>query len=219
MFMPISEMIGIFTGFIIFIICGVLFLIKSIKVDDASQKRFFLGFFGFFILWGTMKVIFYVADYYLLILSDLFTFALYWKIAASLGIAGLLLIIVNLEAFVIKNTKYVFSIIGLGGLILAIALPIVGNEITWGRLATYIMLPIAVCSIIGLYAHSYINLDGSMKHETGTILFGFALMCIGYVFTTELANSLIPYVMGTVGSITMIIGGLIFTLMYYRREL
>lgn len=202
---------------IIFWICAVLFWIKSRKSELKSQKLFFIGVSGFFILWGIMRIAFTIANYYFEI--DLGLYEILWKIAAGIGIAAILCILLVMETYMVKS-KYIFSIITLIGLVLSLALPVEGKEISGGRLAAYIFLPIGAVSILFLYLYLYIKLTGKTRHVTGVITGGLTLIFLGYILNIELIKNLFgnPGVMDIIASIVMISGGLIYTIMYYMKE-
>ncbi|MHA1229956.1 MAG: hypothetical protein ACTSRP_00095 [Candidatus Helarchaeota archaeon] len=200
----------------VFWACAVVFIFKLKTYELKSQKRFFLGLALFFIFWGLMKICFTISNYYKNI--DLIYYSIYWKIAASLGICGLLSIILVLETYMVKS-KYFFSIITLIGLVLAMTLPISGTEITGARLASYIFLPLGAISIILLYLYLYVKLTGKLRHETGLILWGILLIFLGYSVNIELIKKYFdPILLDHISSIMMICGALLYTLMYYRKK-
>ncbi|MHA1268198.1 MAG: hypothetical protein ACTSPY_00305 [Candidatus Helarchaeota archaeon] len=212
----ILDDILIYVSVAIFWLCAILFWIKYRKIEMKSQKRFFLGISSFFILWGIMRLVFTASNYYKGI--DEFLFSTYWRIASGIGIAGILSILLVIETYMVKS-KYIFSIITLVGLVLAMVLPIEGTEIKGARLATYVTLPVGALSILGLYLYLYIKLSGRSRHETGIITGGIALIFFGYILNIELFKQLFgAEIVDPLASIIMIIGALIYSLMYFRKK-
>ena len=212
----IINWLFVFINIIIFWICAILFLIKSKRSELNSQKIFFIGVSAFFIFWGFMRLVFEFSNYYIEI--DLNLYSTLWKVASSLGIAAILSIIIVMETYMVKS-KYVFSIITLLGLILCIILPIYGHEISGARLAAYIFLPAGGLSIIALYLYLYIKLSGRARHTTGFIAAGLTLIFLGYLLNIELIKQLITIdIMGIITSIIMICGGLLYTILYYKKS-
>jgi len=201
---------------IIFWACAIVFWIKSKGSELKAQKMFFIGLIGFFICWGLMRVFFLVSNIYEGI--DLFLYSTYWRIASSIGILALLCILIVMESYLVKS-KYIFSIITIIGLILAIFLPLEPEKITGARLATYIFLPAGGISILGLYLYLYIKLTGKARHETGFITTGIALIFLGYLVSIEFVQTFIPLeIINILSPVLMIAGALLFTIIYYRKE-
>ncbi|MHA1752529.1 MAG: hypothetical protein ACTSYZ_09180 [Candidatus Helarchaeota archaeon] len=212
----LSDQILVYVNSIVFWVCAIVFWAKSKKSELKSQKRFFIGISFFFIFWGIMRIMFIFSNYYYEI--DLSLYSFYWKIASTIGIGGLLSILIVLEIYMVKS-KFIFSIITFIGLLLAIILPINGTEISGARLATYIFLPTGALSILGLYIYLYIKLSGRARHETGIIAWGLTLIFLGYTLTIELIKHIFnTELISPIASVVMICGALLYTTMYYFKK-
>lgn len=210
---------------IVFEVCSIFFFIKSRRAEMKSQKWFFGGLGLFFVFWGLKSIIFLFTDFigqYIVVTFDPISifYSISWKMGTGIGIAGLLSVILVLETYSVKS-KYVFSIITIVGLILALVLPIFGSETLWpARVASYVFLPWGALSIIGLYTYLSNKLTGDVKRETILILVGFILICLGYVLSVELIKQSLPFqeIMQFIYPIVQIVGSLMFTIVYFRKE-
>jgi len=201
---------------IIFWICSFLFSIKAKIVEDKSNKKFFIGVSIFFLFWGIMRIFFLIAYMYLNI--DLIIYSLWWKIASISGIISILAILLVMETYLVKS-RYIFSIITIIGLILVIILPIYGTEISYARLASYIFFPAGGFSIVILYLYLFFKVPGKDKRTIGLIALGIIMIFTGYTLSVELVKKFFEReFMDIISTIIMIIGGLLYTLVYYLKK-
>ncbi|MHA1264766.1 MAG: hypothetical protein ACTSRS_05970 [Candidatus Helarchaeota archaeon] len=218
--MPAAAPIFQLTLGIAFLLYASLFLLKIRRIEEKSQKNFFLGLFGFCLGWGLLQIMYYISGTYP---EDSLMALTYYKVAYIVGICGFLSLLLVIEKYAVPRTKFFFSIITAFGLILVIILPMPpGTQISGARLASYIFLPAGAISIFFLYLYLIFKLSGPLRRETTLILLGFVLLFIGYVLTTSLFANF-QFLDEDAWNIMcysfMLVGGLIVTSIYYRRNI
>ncbi len=194
---------------------SVLLLIKIKKLDIPEQRGFFVGLFGFFLAWGFLQLMYYLAPPFAI---DPTGYETSYKIAYIFGVIAELSILIVIEKYAVPKTRFIFSIITLIGLVLIIIFPLQGETISGARLISYIFLPIGAVSIMLLYIYLFFKLSGKLRIETGVILLGITLLILGYLFDTNIFSSMPPF-WEPMCSLLMLIGGFIVAFTYYRRAI
>jgi hypothetical protein len=188
----------------------IIFLLKTRKLESKSQKRVYLGYGLFSLLYGFTRVFFILADlcgnafegcqYYYLILGYLS------------GTFGMIIIIIIMETYLLKSKKIFTGItIVLFCIILATFLLFPTEE---GRslalTMTYILLPIVVLTISVSYLYLAIKSSGSSRKKAIGALVSIVLIIVGHVLNTTFYNSVFPDTPLIIGPIIMIGGIILF---------
>ncbi len=188
----------------------IFFLLKAIKIEIISQKRVYLGYGLFLLLFGFTRLFFLFSwrcgnafegcQYFYLILGYL------------VGTFGLIIIIFLLETYLLKTRKILTSItIILFCIILIILFGFPSQE---GRefalMMTYILLPIVIVTISISYIYLIIQSSGLSRKKAIGAFIGLFLISIGHLMNTSFFYSILPGAPGFLAPIVMIMGVAIF---------
>ncbi|MHA1250649.1 MAG: hypothetical protein ACTSRP_11715 [Candidatus Helarchaeota archaeon] len=211
------DNIFVIINIIILYIFAIGFWIKIRNAEIESQKWLFFCLGLFMICFGLTRLFFMFSDmikagYWES--TDLgwlvLDFSFWWKMAALFGIGSLIAVLFVLEKYSVK-TKYIFTIIATIGLILAIILP-VSTELTIdARFMTYITVPIAVLSILGIYLYLIIKTTGKIRLKSTMAFLGILILMIGFILDTEAGKMLVGFDLSIFNSILMITGIILFS--------
>ncbi|MHA1651845.1 MAG: hypothetical protein ACTSYB_16760 [Candidatus Helarchaeota archaeon] len=188
------------------------------KEPNSVQRQIFLGYGLFLICYIFTRVFFMLSDIevYNTKSTETFLNTIYVGIAYSLGILGTLWLFYSIERYLV-HTKYIFTMLGIGILILSVVsiLAIIPTEIP--QLVMTIALPVFIAIIIFLYLYVAVKSSGEPRKRALGIVAGLLVMVVGFLFGSKLLGSaleaigIIYEVRILIEPFIIIIGSAIFT--------
>ncbi len=182
------------TTFLLCILFAGYFLKRRRTTELKETRMVFLGQALFVLSFGLTRLLFLIADYFsedislnLVLWVDKDLYFLIWKISTAIGILAIIFLLIVIESYLVKNSRYFFSIVASIGLIFVLAAP----DIDFGRPVTYITLPIAMGAVISLYAYLYFKSSGVLRRKVQMSLNGFIIFGIGVVADTQIGQSVL----------------------------
>ncbi|MFX0135069.1 MAG: hypothetical protein ACFFDN_15615 [Candidatus Hodarchaeota archaeon] len=167
---------------------GYIFLNKSRKTEVESQKWLFIGIGIFLILYGITRILFLCAEWARDWGADLYSpnvipfskpggsgYDFFWRLAALIGLVGLIIYNFVVERYLIRKTKYVFSIIGVGTLIVCV----IFGPYDIGLLATRTGPLIMGFSIVILYIYLIFTGEGEVRKKAIIATLGLFVFFLG----------------------------------------
>lgn len=189
--------------------CFCLFLIKSIKLEMKSQKRVFLGYGLFLLLYGFTRLFFLIAkiygDLYLIEEKD---FYLIW--GYLVGLLGVIIIIYIMETYLLKTKKILTTITIILSLINIVALMGLTTK-DFALNMIYILLPSVIVAVCISYIYLIFKSTGSSRRKATWALIGIVTIFIGHIIYTHIFRSFIEEFPFYISPIIIMIGVLIFT--------
>jgi hypothetical protein len=188
----------------------VLFLVKSIKLEMKSQKRVFLGYGLFLLLYGFTRLFFLIAKFYgdldLLDYKDY-----YLTLGYFIGLLGVIIIIYIMEKFMLKTKKILTSItITVSVINLIAVMGLTTKDFALNMI--YILLPSVIIAVCFVYLYLMFKTMGKPRRKATWAFIGIVTLFAGHIIYTSFFRSFVPpdfpfYI----SPIIMIIGVVIFT--------
>ncbi len=187
-----------FIAIAVLLYTGYLFLNKSRSVEAEGQKWLFIGFGIFFILYATTRILFLCAEWARDWGPDLYSpnvipfskpggpgYDLFWRIATLSGLVGWTFFIFVIEKYLIRKTKFIFSIIGLGTLIICL----IFGPYEIGLLATRTGPILMGLILILLYFYLIFTSDGDVRKKALMATLGLIVLFIGIGIDSTLGQA------------------------------
>lgn len=175
------------TSTVLCIYFACLFWNKRRKIDFKDTRMILLGQGLFLFCFGLTRTLFAISDYFttesgfenLVLNPDPFLYSLFWKLAAFVGILGIVFLLVVIESYLVK-THYLFTCIATIGMIIALSAP----DLNFSRWVTYITLPIAMIGAIFIYFYLVFKGSGVVRRRAGISIVGLILLGGGTLLGT-----------------------------------
>ena len=219
------EVAAKITAIVFCLVFAAYFWNRSRGADLKSAHIMFLGQGLFVFCFGMTRIFFLIADYFriepefasIVLEPNEFLNLLFWKISSLIGILAIMFLLFVIETYLVKS-KYIFTLIALAGLIVALILP----DINQARLATYIAMPIALIGVIALYTYLFFKGSGEIRKKAGLSLDGFIIFGVGVILDTNIGKNLFAtwfhldpiWQLGWLPMVLMIVGLALYT--YYN---
>ena len=190
----------------------VLFSVKAIKIEEKSQKRVYLGYGLFSLLFGFTRLFFVFAG----ICGNAFEGCdnFYLIFGYLVGTFGLIIIIFNLETYLLKTRKILTSItIILFCIIVVILFVFPPNEGRGVALTLiYIFNPAVVIAILVSFIYLIEKSTGLSRKKAIGVLIAICLIFLGHTINTTVFYLLFPDTPSLIAPIVMISGLILFTI-------
>ncbi len=190
--------------------CFSLFLIKSLKLEMKSQKRVFLGYGLFLLLYGFARLFFLVA----MLCGNFFEGCrdFYLTLGYFVGIVGVIFIIYIMETYLLKTKKILtFISISVSIITLIALMGLTTREIA--NQMIYFLLPSVILAVCFSYIYLIIKTPGSSRRKALWALIGIIVLFFGHLINTHEFRILFPVeqIASILSPIVIMIGVIIFT--------
>lgn len=213
--------------FIAVILCtlfAIYFWKRRQTAEMKETRRILLGQGLFVFSFGLTRLGFLIADLFspdvwkespdLVLWVDLDLYFLLWKISTIIGLLAIIFLLLVVESYLVKISRYIFSIVASICLIIVIFSP----TYEFGRPVTYIAIPIAMAGVIALYAYLFFKSSGELRKKVSLSLDGFIIFGVGVMLETRAGQDLIASWVGFfpafISIAIMVVGLAIYT--YYN---
>jgi hypothetical protein len=163
-----------------------------------------LGLFGYF--YGLARSFFLATDF---IEDPSLPYSIFWRIATVFILVALLILVLILETYVVK-TKYIFTVIGVIGLIFAVAL-----KIETARWVTAVFGGISTLVIFSIYLYIVKKSVGKSRVNAMIYAICILLMAFGHFMDGIYATALLGFDAGIIATSLMTIGIVYYLKLYY----
>lgn len=178
-------------------------------MDFKTTKQYFMGITIFLFVHAGCRIFYLLNDF--IYPAEI----LYWNIGAILGLLSVVILIAVVETIIFKKSHYIFTIIGIAGLILMTLQMIFNFPINIGYIAQTVIIPILAVVILLIYLRVSIKSTGEIRKSALIMTFGIILFELGQVAHTNTAKAMFWWV-DIVGPIIMIVA-LIFLFISVSR--
>lgn len=201
-FLELSEFIAKIILIVVSIIGGVLLHLKVSQIGKSGRNYFLLGIAVFAYIFGLTRALFLYTDN---ITSSDPNYELLWKFGWVMSLISIMAIVMVIETYMMK-TKYIFTGIGIIGVILTIIL-----SIALVRFINAAISGVLLVDIIAAYCYVAIKSEGEPRSRALKSLFAIFLLAFGLVMD-GFTDQLFGIELGVIAASVMIIA-----LIFYLR--
>lgn len=181
-------------------ILGTIMVAKTVNIEEPlSKKRYFTGLTLFFLTHSTCRLFFLLDDYYF----EAIGIQTFTTIGSFLGVLSIFFIVLVIENVIYKKSRYLFTIIGVLGLILdAIDIFLLIGLRYWVQITINIVLIL----FIGLIYISHIFKSSEIVRKHFLIFtLGISFLALGELGSTTQIITLMP-ISQIIAPIFMLVG-------------
>ncbi len=205
--MGLEETIAKIILIVITVIGGVLLTLKQVKLEKSGQKYFLLGIAVFAYVFALTRAIFVYTDN---LGSSHPDYQFLWRLGWVMSLIAIIAIVVVIETYMVK-TRYVFTVIGIIGVILTIILE---QELL--RFVNAGVSGVLLVDLVAAYVYVIIKSEGAPRIKATKSLLGIALLAGGLIidgFSTQLFSGMD---MSLLGVSLMVVGLVLYFVTLYR---
>ena len=181
---------------------GAVMLYKTLKIPaNEPQKTYFTGITLFFITHATCRLFLHIRQYYF---PDVYRLA---YIGSTLGILSLLCVVFVIESVIYKKTKFIFTIYGTIGVIIALIDVIFMTGLNLYLWVQTIFAPVLTVFIILVYLTHIFKSTESVRNHFIVMTIGIIVFGLGEIQNTPQAVALVSW--ATIGAPLFMLAGLI----------